>query len=55
MKIAVIGVGSLGQHHARIYSQVPDVELFGVCDVDKKRSEKIAKNYNNVQSFYDYK
>lgn len=54
MKIGVIGVGSLGQHHARIYSQLTDVELFGVCDVDKKRAEKIAKNFN-AKSFFDYK
>ncbi|MEW6558060.1 MAG: Gfo/Idh/MocA family oxidoreductase [Elusimicrobiota bacterium] len=54
MKIGVIGVGSLGQHHARIYSQLPEVELFGVCDIDTKRAEKIAKNFN-TQSFTDYK
>ncbi|MFA5779687.1 MAG: Gfo/Idh/MocA family oxidoreductase [Elusimicrobiota bacterium] len=54
MKIGVIGVGSLGQHHARVYSTIPEVELFGVCDVDKKRAEKIAKNFN-VQPFSDYK
>ncbi|MFH0948367.1 MAG: Gfo/Idh/MocA family oxidoreductase [Elusimicrobiota bacterium] len=54
MKIAVIGVGSLGQHHARLYSQLYGVEFLGVCDVDKKRAEKIAKNFN-VQSFSDYK
>ena len=54
MKIGVIGVGSLGQHHARVYSQIPDVELLGICDVDKKRAEKIAKNFN-AQPFSDYK
>ncbi|HAX61378.1 MAG TPA: hypothetical protein DCX95_02305 [Elusimicrobia bacterium] len=30
MKVAVVGVGSLGQHHARIYSQIPEVEFIGV-------------------------
>ncbi|PKM93000.1 MAG: UDP-N-acetyl-D-glucosamine dehydrogenase, partial [Elusimicrobia bacterium HGW-Elusimicrobia-4] len=54
MKVGVVGVGSLGQHHARVYSQIPEVELFGVCDVDKKRAEKIAKNFN-AQQFSDYK
>ncbi|MFH1540539.1 MAG: Gfo/Idh/MocA family oxidoreductase [Elusimicrobiota bacterium] len=54
MKIGIVGVGSLGQHHARVYSQIPDVEIFGVCDVDKKRVEKIAKNFN-TQAFSDYK
>ncbi|HAX61380.1 MAG TPA: UDP-N-acetyl-D-glucosamine dehydrogenase [Elusimicrobia bacterium] len=54
MKVAVVGAGSLGQHHTRVYSTIPDIELFGVCDVDKKRSEKIAKNFN-AQPFSDYK
>lgn len=54
MKIGIIGVGSLGQHHARVYSQIPEIELFGVCDVDKKRAEKIAKNFN-ATAFSDYK
>ncbi|MDO8734750.1 MAG: Gfo/Idh/MocA family oxidoreductase [Elusimicrobiota bacterium] len=53
MKVGVVGVGSLGQHHARVYSTIPEVELFGVCDVDKKRAEKIAKNFN-AQHFTDY-
>lgn len=48
MKIAVVGVGSLGQHHARVYSQIPGVELAGVCDTDGGRAEKIAKNFNTA-------
>ena len=54
MKVAVVGVGFLGQHHARVYSQIPEIELFGVCDIDKKRAEKIAKNFN-AQPFSNYK
>ncbi|MEK6560382.1 MAG: gfo/Idh/MocA family oxidoreductase, partial [Nitrospirota bacterium] len=30
IKAAVIGVGYLGEHHARIYSSMNDVELVGV-------------------------
>ncbi len=44
IKIGVIGVGHLGQHHARILSQIPSCELVGVVDADKKRAEKIAKD-----------
>jgi len=46
MKVAVVGVGSLGQHHARIYSQIAGTELVSVCDRDQSRAMKIAKNYN---------
>lgn len=57
MKIAVVGVGSIGQHHARVYSQMlpqSGIELFGVCDIDKKQAQKIARDLN-TQSFTDYK
>ena len=40
--VAVVGVGSLGQHHARIYSEIPDAELLAVVDRDESRAEEIA-------------
>ncbi|MDR3256294.1 MAG: Gfo/Idh/MocA family oxidoreductase [Endomicrobium sp.] len=43
IRTAVIGVGSLGQHHARILGQHPNSKLEFVVDADKKRAEKIAK------------
>lgn len=45
INVAVIGVGYLGQHHARIYSELDNVKLIGVVDVDTKRAEEIAKKY----------
>ncbi len=45
IKVAVIGVGFLGERHARIYSELPDVELVGVVDVDHGRAESIAAMY----------
>ena len=38
----MVGVGSLGQHHARIYSSLPGAELAGVFDTSKARAEEIA-------------
>jgi predicted dehydrogenase len=38
----VVGVGSLGQHHARIYSGLPGAELAGIFDTSKGRAEEIA-------------
>ncbi|MDR1474182.1 MAG: Gfo/Idh/MocA family oxidoreductase [Endomicrobium sp.] len=43
IRTAVIGVGSLGQHHARILGQHRNSNLEFVVDVDAKRAEKIAK------------
>jgi predicted dehydrogenase len=45
VKIGVVGVGSLGQNHARIYASLPEAELIGVCDVDLARAEKIAAQH----------
>ncbi|MFC1501387.1 Gfo/Idh/MocA family oxidoreductase [Elusimicrobiota bacterium] len=44
-KTAIIGVGSLGQHHARILANSPLSELVAVIDTDSKRGKKIASTY----------
>lgn len=53
LKIAVIGVGHLGRSHARIYSQLNNSQLIGVCDINKKLAGKIAK-LNNTKAYYDF-
>lgn len=42
IKIAVIGVGYLGRHHARIYSELPGCELLYVVDTTPGCAEEIA-------------
>jgi predicted dehydrogenase len=46
LKIAVIGVGHLGKEHARIYSDMPDVSLAGIVDINKERGEEAAQRYS---------
>jgi len=53
LRVAVIGVGSLGQHHARIYSELPGVELVAVADTDMQRANDIAMKYG-ARACYDY-
>jgi predicted dehydrogenase len=43
LKVGVIGVGNLGQHHARVYSQLPGVRLMGVADSDPARAKEVAR------------
>jgi predicted dehydrogenase len=43
LKVAVVGVGHLGQHHARILSQFPDVDLIGVVDANPDQAARVAK------------
>jgi predicted dehydrogenase len=42
VRVAVIGVGALGKHHARILAQLPGAELVGVVDINEKRAHEIA-------------
>lgn len=46
IKTAVIGVGSLGQHHARILSTHPKSVLTAIVDSEEKRRNKISRSYN---------
>jgi len=54
MRVAVIGGGAMGQHHIRIYSEMKDVELVGICDTDRNRAFSLAKSYNTTP-YYDHK
>jgi predicted dehydrogenase len=42
LPVGVIGVGALGQHHARHLARLSEVQLVGVCDIEAGRAEKIA-------------
>jgi predicted dehydrogenase len=42
-RVAVIGVGHLGRHHARILGHHPDVNLVAVVDSRREQAEKIAE------------
>ena len=54
INVGVVGVGHLGSLHAKLYKQVKQANLVGVCDVDKKTAQKIGKK-NNCWYFADYK
>lgn len=45
MRAAVIGVGHMGSHHARIYSEIPDVELVAVVDESIDRAREVAQRH----------
>lgn len=42
-RVAVIGVGALGQHHARILAGMPDVELTAVVDARAEQGQAVAE------------
>jgi predicted dehydrogenase len=49
IKVAVLGTGSLGQHHARIYSELAtagEVEFTGIFDTHVENARKVAEKHN---------
>ncbi|MBI4548107.1 MAG: Gfo/Idh/MocA family oxidoreductase [Ignavibacteriae bacterium] len=48
--VGVIGVGHLGSLHAKMYAEIPFVELIGMMDVDRNRSESLARELD-VKAF----
>lgn len=53
IRIGVIGVGNMGQHHARVLCSMKDVELVGVSDINVERGLETASKYK-VRFFEDY-
>ena len=54
IKAAVIGVGSMGRNHARVYRELPETTLVGVADMSKQNAERVAAEYQ-TRSFGDYR
>lgn len=48
LRAGVIGVGSMGRHHARVYAELADVELVGVADRDAARAGEVAERHGAV-------
>jgi len=42
IKVAVIGVGHVGEHHARLYRELSGARLVAVCDTDSARAAAVA-------------
>ncbi len=53
-RAAVVGVGHLGRHHARIYAQTQGVTLVAVADRDPARAAEVAKACG-TRAFTDYR
>lgn len=58
LRVAVVGVGHLGQHHARILSQIEGVELVGVADSRIEQARTVADRvgtaaHSDYREFYD--
>ena len=54
IKVGVIGVGRMGKYHVGILSELPEVELTAVVDIDSKCRKVIEENYG-TPGFENYK
>lgn len=53
-KVAIIGVGSMGTNHARVYSELPGVELVAVADCARSAADAAARRWG-VPAYADYR
>ena len=53
IRIGVIGVGNMGQHHTRVLSLLKDIELVGISDINVERGLDTASKYR-VRFFENY-
>lgn len=52
LRVCVIGLGPIGNRHAKLYTEDPLAELVGVCDWDKARADAAAAAHG-APAFYD--
>lgn len=45
IRVAVVGAGEFGRNHARVWRDLPDVELVGIVDANPNRAAKIAAEF----------
>ena len=56
IKVGVIGVGHLGMHHARVYTEILGAQLVGAVDINEERAHAVCEPlgvaaYNGIESF----
>jgi UDP-N-acetylglucosamine 3-dehydrogenase len=54
LKIGVIGLGSMGKNHARVCSEIENINLVGLSDINRLTLKKISKRLG-VPSYNSYK
>lgn len=54
LKVGVIGVGHLGERHARLYQEIENCSLQALCDIDKTRLEGLSRELG-IAGYTDYR
>jgi len=51
LRVAIVGMGNIGNTHARVYKENPKSEIVAVCDIIKERADRAAQQYG-CPAFY---
>jgi len=54
MRVAVIGVGSMGTNHLRVYTELEGVKVVGASDVSQQRLDDVGTKFG-VNTYTDYR
>lgn len=54
LRVAVIGVGSMGKNHARVYAELPDAQLVAVADPAQAAADQVARRWG-ARAYLDYR
>lgn len=46
LNVGVVGVGIMGERHARVYAEMPETNLVGIFDPDTDRAYEVANRYH---------
>ncbi|MBI5839270.1 MAG: Gfo/Idh/MocA family oxidoreductase [Chloroflexi bacterium] len=53
-RVAVVGVGTMGRNHVRVYSEIPDAELAAIVDQNTAAAESLSRMYH-VPLYSDFR
>ncbi len=51
LRVAIVGLGNIGNTHARVYQKHPDAEIVAVCDMIHEKADRAAETYG-ARPFY---
>ena len=54
LRIGVVGTGSMGKNHARVCSELEQIELIGIADANSETAKNVASKLD-TKPFFDYK
>jgi len=55
IRVGVVGVGHMGQHHARVYGQHPKADLVAIVDKREETAFRVAKANRGVDALRDHR